>query len=69
MTERFKAPVPDDEKDSERVNTDNGVWMIQHEEGKVDIHLSTDYSDIEHNLRLGLGLVVPALMFNKLDES
>jgi hypothetical protein len=43
--------------------------MIQQELGKADIHLSTDYQDIEHNLRLGLGLVVPAVIFNKLDEN
>jgi hypothetical protein len=69
MTKYFEAPLPKNDKDSERVNTDNGVWMIQQELGKADIHLSTDYQDIEHNLRLGLGLVVPAVIYSQLDQN
>lgn len=47
-------------KDSEKVNTDNGVWMayINDDTGEV-IHLATPYEDIDHNLNLGVDLIAP----------
>lgn len=47
-------------KDSQRVDTDNGVWMayINDDTGET-VHLATPYEDIEHNKRLGVDLISP----------